>query len=310
AGVGMAFGLAQYFIGAGRLKNVGLPPVKSNSAEDSLSASYLLQMGAVFVAAAALIYSLELYGYSWKVTWIPIAVIASLIAVVMTGAQDKLLLEDWKRLVVIGILFTFSVTFWMGFEQAGSSLNLFAQDLTDRRIFGGWEFPAAYLQSVNSLFIVALAPVFSILWLRMGKRQPSDPIKFALGLFLLSVSFVVLAYASGLTGAGKVSPLWLVVVYLLQTMGELSLSPVGLSSMTKLAPAKMISLMLGVWFLSISLGNFLAGQIAGNFEPNQDVLVGLFSNVAIVTIIAAVLLVLITPFVKKLLVKSNQNVEQ
>ena len=116
-----------------------------------------------------------------------------------------------------------------------------------------------------------LAPVFSLIWLRLGKRQPSDPIKFVIALFFAGLGFVVVAYAASLTGLGKVSPWWLVLVYLCHTIGELCLSPIGLSSMTKLAPLKMVSLMLGVWFLSISMGNYVAGIIAGEFEPTPDV---------------------------------------
>jgi POT family proton-dependent oligopeptide transporter len=212
----------------------------------------------------------------------------------------------------------------MGFEQAGSSLNLFAEKITNREIpefiqpLVDWfqitftrllgdkritEYPSSWFQAVGPLFIVVFAPIFAWLWVTLRKRQPSEEIKFAIGLFITGLGFVVLAYASSLSGTGKVSLWWLVIVYLLHTWGELCISPVGLSAMTKLAPGKMISLMLGVWFLSISMGSYFGGLVAGNFEPDQNALVGLFGKVSLVLIGGAVLLFLITPFIKKLYTK-------
>jgi len=229
----------------------------------------------------------------------PTVVIAALFGVFLTGTQDRLSRDDWKRLVVLMILFAFSTIFWMGFEQAATSFNLFADQLTDNRIFG-WEFPASWLQSVNSLLIVIFAPIVGAVWMYLGKRQPSDAVKFSLGLLFAGIGFLVVAYAASLTVGGKVSPMWLVLVYFFHTIGELCLSPVGLSSMTKLAPARMISLMLGVWFLSISLGNYVAGMIAGEFVADAAVLTHIFLIVAGVLIGAAVLLFVISPFVKRL----------
>jgi len=222
-----------------------------------------------------------------------------------------LLIDTLSRLLIFGadifVLFVFSTIFWMGFEQAATSFSLFADKLTDNRIFG-WEFPASWLQSVNAIFIILLAPVFSLIWLKLGKRQPSDPIKFVFGLIFGGLGFVVVAYAASLTGMGKVSPLWLCLVYLCHTIGELCVSPVGLSSMTKLAPLKMVSLMLGVWFLSVSLGNYAAGMIAGEFEVTPDVLVGIFSKVAMIMIGAGIVLALISPLVRKLYTKPEDVV--
>ena len=179
--------------------------------------------------------------------------------------------------------------------------------------------------------IVILAPLYSIMWVKWGKNQPNDVFKFALGLFFLALGFVVMAYAAGLTGAGKVSPMWLVVVYLLHTMGELFLSPVGLSSMTKLAPGKMVGLMLGVWFLASSLGSFAAGRIAGEFDAestqpvnlivpeailsplgisqSQTPLVGLFGNVAIVIFIGTIVAVILSFLVGGFLKSKQKTVE-
>ncbi len=309
AGVGMVAGLIQYVIGGKKLDGVGEPPVKSDNGSDSaVSSVYLIQVGIVIaVAVAILLYVYSVYDLdiTLKIALIPVLVVAGLIVVVFTGMQDKLSMSDWKRLGIIIILFLFAALFWAGFEQAGSSFNLFAEQLTNRNI-GTWEMPTAWFQSINSIFIVIMAPIFGIMWVKLGKKQPNDVFKFALGLLFLALGFVVMAYASGLTGAGKVSPLWLVVVYFLHTCGELFLSPVGLSSMTKLAPGKMVGLMLGVWFLASSLGSFVAGQIAGEFKPDAQALGSLFWKVAIVVFVGAAL-ALILSFAVGGFLKSRQN---
>ena len=215
-------------------------------------------------------------------------------------SKQSLTTDEKKRLAVIGVLFIFSALFWMAFEQAGSTLNLFADRLT-RNEFFGWQFPSSWFQSVGSLFIIALAPVFSFMWLRLGKRQPSYLTKFALGLLFAGLGFLVVAYASTLTGAGRVSPMWLIAVYLLHTIGELSLSPVGLSTITKLSPARMVGAMMGVWFLATSLGNFTAGRVAGFFNSDSaGALLRLFGTVALTTLGAALVLAVLTPFIKRL----------
>ena len=308
AGVGMVAGLIQYVIGRNKLNGVGEPPVKTELDATAVTPIYLAQVGAVVaVSAALLFYFNSAYGldFAIKKALIPILVIGGLIVVVFTGMQDKLTASDWKRLGIIIILFLFAALFWAGFEQAGSSFNLFAEQLTERTV-GTFEIPAAWFQSINAIMIVIMAPLFSIMWVKWGKKQPNDVFKFSLGLFFLALGFVVMAYASGLTGAGKVSPMWLVLVYFLHTAGELFLSPVGLSSMTKLAPGKMVGLMLGVWFLASSLGSFAAGQIAGEFEAKQETLVGLFWNLAIVIFVGAAIAVVLSFLVGGFL-KSRQH---
>jgi proton-dependent oligopeptide transporter, POT family len=206
-----------------------------------------------------------------------------------------------KQIAVIGILFLFSVIFWMAFEQASTSLNLFSDRLTRNSIFGH-EFPSSWFQSVNSMFIIALAPVFSWLWIRLGKRQPSSPAKFALGLLFAGLGFFVITYASSFTSGGRVSPLWLTTVYLLHTIGELCLSPVGLSTVTKLSPARIVGFMMGVWFVSIALGNFAAGWVAGFFQSGSEAaLVSLFLKIAFVTSGAAAILILLTPSIRRMM---------
>ena len=319
AGVGMAFGLVQYIVGRERLRGVGEPPAEvrrdmeplksSDLAEpgaSNFSTAYIVQMVVVLAAAVGVVVTASyMRDFSFALSYVlmPTVLVAGLVAVLLTGMQDKLSAEDWKRLATIFVLFSFSMVFWMGFEQASTSFNAFAENLTDRNVFG-FELPASWLQSINPLMIIGLAPVFAWIWVKMGDRQPSDPVKFSIGLLFGGLGFVVVAFAASLLGGGgRVSWTWFLLIYLFHTIGELCLSPVGLSSMTKLAPGRMVSLMLGVWFLSISMGNYFAGLVAGEFEENSAVLVGIFSKVAMILIGGAVLLGLITPLVKKLTTK-------
>ena len=299
----MGAGLIQYRLGAGKLSRVGSPPVRQEIAgkqKGLLSPAYTVVIIALLAVVAYLVY---LQGIAWLM---PLLIAVALVAVVLIGLDAKLTSQEWTRMGLIFILFFFSSIFFMAFEQAGSSLNLFARDLTNNSI-AGKGFAYENYQAVNSLFIVGFAPVFAALWIKLGQRQPSESVKFAFGLLFAGLGFLVMTYASSLTGGGaRVSPFWLVLFYLLATFGELCLSPVGLSSMTKLAPRQMVGLMMGVWFLSISLGNFFAGIIGGEFEAKSEVLVGLFSKVAAVTIIAAIALFALSPFFKRLMLSGEQ----
>src|SRR6185295_4708034 len=178
------------------------------------------------------------------------------------------------RVVVIGVLFLFAVVFWSAFEQAPTSLNLFARDYTNRVIFG-WEMPTLWLQSVNSLFVISLAPVFAAIWVALGKRGKdfSSPGKFSIGLLFGGLGFLIMVPAANLViaagGSLRVSVWWLTASYFLQTIGELSLSPVGLSSMTKLAPRAFVGQMMGVWFTAAALGNLIAGLVGGKVDPSK-----------------------------------------
>jgi POT family proton-dependent oligopeptide transporter len=222
--------------------------------------------------------------------------------------------EEKKRIVVIALLFLFAAIFWAGFEQAPTSLNLFARDFTNRVILG-YEIPAIWFQVANSLFVVLLAPFFASLWLSLGRRNanPSSPFKFSLGLLFGGLGFAVMipaAYAvlnSG--GTLKVSPWWLIVSYFIQTIGELLLSPVGLSSMTKLSPRKYVGQMMGIWFLATSVGNLIAGLVGGNVDPEKlEQMPMVFIGTTIALIAAAVLLGILTPFIKKLIPDENKLV--
>ena len=213
--------------------------------------------------------------------------------------------DEWLRLAAIAVLFFFSALFWSAYEQAGSSLNLFADQVTDNVAFGH-SFPSSWYQAINSVFLIALAPVFAWLWVWLAKREPSSPTKFAWGLLLVGVSFLIVSGGALVAqqGSGKVGPGWLVFVYLFSTLGELCLSPVGLSTVTKLAPPRIASLMMGVWFTSLALGNKLGGWVAGHFDPKGS-LSGLFLKVALVELAAALLLFALVKPIRRLMAGVN-----
>ncbi len=213
--------------------------------------------------------------------------------------------EEWKRVGAIFIFFFFTILFWAAYEQKGASLNLFALKLVRTEVFG-WGFPSSWLQSLTPLYVIALAPIFSVLWVRMGKRQPSSPAKFTIGLLFIGLAYLLMIPASALTAFGRVSPLWLVGLYFLEVIGEMCLSPVGLSTVTKLAPVKLLGIMMGVWFLAAALGNKLAGYLGGFFvADNPQVLVWLYGSIAVGLLISMGVLALLTPKIRTLMGKVN-----
>jgi len=213
-----------------------------------------------------------------------------------------------KRLGVVVVLFIASAMFWAGFEQAGSSLNIFADRFTQRVISLGkpFEIPAGWLQMANPIFVITLAPVVAAAWLALARRGRDIPLpaKFAIGLLLLAVGFLVMAGAAVLVASGKkVLPTWLIATYLFHSLGELCISPVGLSSVTKLAPQRLVGQMMGLWFLATSLGNLIAGLAAGRLtseDPAQMPMLFLVM-VGAATLVGLVVLCLTKP-IKKLMV--------
>jgi len=214
--------------------------------------------------------------------------------------------EERRRGVALLVLFCGCALFFSGFEQAGSSLNLFAERYTDRTI--GWlnfVIPTGWFQSLNSIFIIMFAPFFAWMWIALARRNlnPSAPAKFAVGVMLMGSGFLVMAAAATIVAHGsQVLPYWLLMTYLLHTFGELCLSPVGLSYFTKLAPQRFVGQMMGMWFLATSLGNLLAGLIAGEFDANNvAAMPGQYMHIVYFSVgLGAVLLVLSRP-VKKLM---------
>ena len=202
-------------------------------------------------------------------------------------------IEERKRSAAILVLFVASALFWASFEQAGSSLSLFAERSTNRDIFG-FQFPASWFQFVQPIFVVVLAPVFAWFWLSLARRkqEPSSPAKFSFGLFFAGSAFAILIPASMMVAhGGQVAIWWLIGTYFLQTLGELSLSPVGLSAMSKLAPDRAAGFVMGIWFLSTSIGNWLAGKAASLYSAMP--LPQLFGSVAGFTFAAMLLLILL-----------------
>lgn len=222
-------------------------------------------------------------------------------ATTSNGAALGFTAHEWKRIAAVFVFFLFAVLFWGAYEQAASTLGLFADRNTNRAVLG-WTIPSSWFVSIQALFVIMFAPVFAWLWVRMGPREPATPTKFTLGLAFVGLSFVLLLPAGAMAQSGegvRVNMLWLVVAYLIQVCGELCLSPVGNSVVTKLAPARIVGMMMGVWFLAIALGNKLAGWVAGFTESVP--FTTLFGAVAAVTLGAAAILFLLIKPIKGLM---------
>ncbi|NKF50113.1 peptide MFS transporter [Shewanella sp. WXL01] len=212
--------------------------------------------------------------------------------------KEPLTKVERDRIKVIMVMGLFTIIFWAGFEQAGGLMNLFTNDFTDRMI-GGWEVPTTYFQSLNAIFIVIFAPVIASIWIRLGKNEPNSPVKFALGLFLLAVGFLFMIGAvleMGGDANAKSSMWWLVGAYFFHTMGELCLSPIGLSMVTKLAPLRIASLLMGAWFLFIAAANKIGGLVGslighgGEKEEQLANAMAIFSGIAITATISGIIL--------------------
>jgi len=231
---------------------------------------------------------------------------AILVSYVLYTAVAKLATEDRDRIFAAMFLIFGSILFWALFEQAGSSLNLFTDRSVDRTVFGV-EVPASVFQSINAIYIVLLAPVFALLWTFLGKRgfEPSAPAKFGLGLMQLGAGFLVLVAGALAAGAGNLTPVVFVfLIYLLHTTGELCLSPVGLSAMNRLAPPHMASLIMGTWFFASATGNFAAGLIAaavGADDAGPDRVLEVYSSVGWFSVAVGVGVIVISPLIRKLM---------
>ena len=311
AGIGMTLGLIQYVAGRRHLRGVGELPDEAADPAMVASARRKLVIGLVATAVAiaglaglmnsgALDVSIVTFA-QWTGAIVAVVAVIYFAGVISFGCHDRV---ERQRVFVIFLLFLGAAIFWSGFEQAGSSMNIYARDLTDRVLFG-WEVPTSWLQSVNPVFIILLAPVMGTLWVKLGARNPSIPLKFGMGLVLLGVGFLVLAWGAlyvpenaADNPAVGVGMTWLVVTYFFHTVGELALSPVGLSSVTKLAPKRLVGQMMGTWFMGAALGNLVAGLIASridNLPPNE-----LFTVVASIVVVAGILFVLFSPLINRM----------
>ena len=235
--------------------------------------------------------------------------------------------EERDRLIVVGILILFSLIFWALFEQAGSSLNILTDRGVDRTIFG-WEVPASMFQSLNAGFIFTIAPLFALLWISLAKRnmEPSTPIKFSIGIVLVGLGFLALVYGMNSSEGLQTGVIWIVLIYFLHTLGELCLSPVGLSSVTKLSPQRIVGFMMGMWFFASAAGNYVASLIAkgtagdpvmliaekiylqvmflpgDTFTINQkNGFMDVYTDVGLIAIGCGIFLAIITPLLRKLM---------
>jgi proton-dependent oligopeptide transporter, POT family len=290
AAVGMGLGLAVFVLRSHRLPDSERPP--------ELPRNFWRNSAAVIagtVVLMALLILSDAKGYQWlRIVLIGLPVGAAL----WFGFHKDV---DLKRIGAIFVLFIAAMLFWGIFEQMGLSIALFADQLTDNTAFGV-TIPSAWYQSLNALFVIALAPLFAFAWMRLGPRQPSSPVKFAIGLMFLGASFLLMVPAAALTAAGKVSPLWLVGLFFLQTVGELFLSPVGLSTMTKLAPARLTGLVLGIWFLAAAFGNKIAGILGRGFDGTDSAALSqFFLHQAILVFAASLALLALSPWVRRLM---------
>ena len=278
AGVGMIISLVIFYFLKDKyvVSSTGVPlGVEANKLRDvavsetgktGFSTTQIIVLIASIIAAFSLIHYV-LHVDFWG-SWIYGMTLCLPFAILTDRSLTKI---EKDRLWVIVIIMLFVIFFWMCFEQAGASLTFFANEQTDRTVFG-WKMPASYFQSFNAGFIVLLAPVFAIMWQKLGDKglDPSAPMKQALGLGLLASGFLFIAFGTTGDPAIKVSILWLTGLYFLHTVGELFLSPIGLSMVNKLAPGRFTSLMMGIWFMAIATGNKLAGTMSSLYPDPKS----------------------------------------
>ena len=316
AGIGMLFGLIIFLWGQKYLDGLAEPP----------SNKYLQKMNGISYESWAYISGI----FMVLVTWFLVQ--NSQLVGQLLGGFGAIFIGAWllyalfrcapderDRLIVVGILILFSLIFWALFEQAGSSLNI----LTDRgvnRVIFGWEVPASMFQSLNAGFIFTIAPLFAMLWIALAKRnmEPSTPIKFSIGIILVGLGFLALVYGMRSSEGLQTGVFWIILIYLLHTLGELCLSPVGLSSVTKLSPQRIVGFMMGMWFFASAAGNYVAGLIAratasDSSGVSNDVFdltqkqsfMDVYTDVGLMAIGCGIFLAILTPILKKLMHGAN-----
>lgn len=308
AGIGMVLGVLWFAFKASSLGNIGLPPKADKNRVSLVGKDWLTIVTYVVLVTASIIGGLKGWNMLSESAQSIIAKTVGiggglyLITTIVMGTKGK---EQWSQVGVILILALFGSFFWIGFEQAGTTLNLFAEDSTQRFI-GSFEMPAEWFQSINPVFIILFAPIFSMLWVWLDRKNlnPKTPYKFGWGLLLLVVGCVVMYFANQRALTGAVSPLWLVAVYMFFTLGELCLSPIGLSMITKLSPPKLVSTLMGVWMLSYAAGNFGASQMERLSEfvsESYDVNIPVFLFIGGITLIVALIAFAMGPWLSKMM---------
>ena len=311
AGIGMLLGLLvftfgkKYFYGRGESKNPELLKKKSLLGLSNEITIYVLSCLSLFVIW-------QMVQRHSVVEWaLMVAGAVSLIYIIWYASMKCGRIER-ERLLSLTILIFFSVVFWSLFEQAYTSMNLFADRVLDRNVFST-VIPAGSFLSLNAIFIILLAPIFAWFWIRLGKNKmnPNAAVKFALGIILVGVGFGALVLGGSLSGAGKIAAIWIVLAYFLHTSGELCVSPVGLSYVTKLSPGKIVGFMMGVWFLATAGSEYIASLLANiasieatekdNFAVIKENYMELFEMLFYVGLVAGVMLLVISPILKKLM---------
>lgn len=311
AAIGMFIGLIQFRLTQGSLNDLGLTPKLKEETKEGKGLRKA-NSSLAGILALALVVFLVILQYTHVIdltTATGIAQAVGVVIVVITlfyflyiivaGGLDP---DELKKVLVIFFLFVGAALFWSGFEQAGSSLNLFAQDFTNRMV-GTWEMPAGMLQTANSLVIILFAPIVGWIWVKLAAKNlnPNTPIKFGIGIILMGLGFVVMYFAAQIAATGtKVGMGWLWFTFFLHSIGELTLSPVGLSATTKLSPKRYVGQMMGIWFVGASLGNLIAGLFAGGVDvKNPSQMPGLFMSVVIFAFVSGVLFIVFNPILKK-----------
>jgi POT family proton-dependent oligopeptide transporter len=299
AGIGMVISLIWFWAGRGQLKGIGLPA----PGQEGLGRLGLVAVLGAVIGIPLFYFLLTINATALQAILMGLFVVPAVMLLV-EGARNGQVARD--MVVAMLIIFVFNVLFWMFFEQAGSSFTFLADKIVNRD-FGDWTFPLEWFQSVNSIAIITLAPIMAWMWVKMGRNNPSIPRKFGLGLIFNGLAFLLLMIAlnSMVDGNGKI-PFWtLFMVYVIQSVGELCLSPIGLSMTTKLAPARLAGMAMGCWFLSIAIGNNLAGIFAGHVSGEGGMTAAsalsgyTFGFWALVG--SGVLLFLVAPLVNKLM---------
>ena len=300
AGVGMALGLIQFLLTRKNLGSIGSAPSvilnKDTKAKELKIFNFLMVGFFIFIF-------LGLFGFI-KFDPIPVAnmltVFILLIAVsyfLYLFTLGRLNIEERKKIILIIVLFFGAAFFWSGFDQAGSSFNIFAKEYTDRLVFG-WEYPASWLQVLNPILVVILSPFMAYIWFFLGKRMldPALPFKFGLGLIFMAIGFLFIASGASIAiQEGSAGAKWLLLTYLFHTIGELTLSPIGLAAISNLSPKRFVGQMMGIWFLASSLGAIIAGLLSGQATyDGLDSMPDLFNKIAILSSVIGLLLILIS----------------
>lgn len=300
--VGMVLGVGQFLLTRRFLGGAGLAVAPEQRASWTpivlifavLAAAVLLALSGVLRFDAAVLASFA----SWAFSLLAVAYFAYLLFFAGLTAAER------RRVMVMVALFVASVTFWAGYFQQGGSFNLFAARYTDMHILG-WNAPPGVLQGADSLFVIILAGVFAALWLALGRRDRDPPAagKFGVALLLLGAGFLVMYFAGERVLAGhRVLSTWLLCAYFLHVCGEMCISPVGLSNMSKLVPPRFVGQAMGMWFLSLALGGVLAGQLSSQYDASHlESLPALFLRIFWYGVIAGVVMLLVTPLTRRLL---------